>query len=199
VRELRHEMGAPVEAIFDFTTGDCCWSVPVGEGLSVAEGLAVRAGPGHSRAMSPALDLQADATRYIVLELTAPVATDERLSASMDFMVEGSDELHSRPFAAAAGQAGLYNIDMARSPAWQGKVTTLMVTLGEPGEYVLHSLRASPEPAAGALDGPATGLEYQTEGWRREYRLPHSPTRIDVAKQAPPETRPVASDWTVAM
>ena len=199
VRVLRHERGAPVEADFDFTTGDCGWSVPVGEGEARAEGLVVRATSVDSRAMSPALDLQADAARYIVLELTAPEATDERLSASVDFLVEGSEELQSRPFAAAAGQRGLCNIDMGRSPAWEGRVTTLMITLGEPGEYVLHSLRASLEPAAGALDGPATGLEYQTEGWRREYRLPHSPARIDVATEAPPGTRPVGSDYTVAM
>ncbi len=35
--------------------------------------------------------------------------------------------------------------------------------------------------------------------WRREYRLPVSPKRIDVAKEKPPVTKPVASDYTVAM
>ena len=35
--------------------------------------------------------------------------------------------------------------------------------------------------------------------WRREYRLPVAPRRIDVASEAPPVTKPVASDYTVAM
>ena len=35
--------------------------------------------------------------------------------------------------------------------------------------------------------------------WRREYRLPVAPRRIDVANEAPPRTKPVESDYTVAM
>ncbi|MHB8969125.1 MAG: glycoside hydrolase family 99-like domain-containing protein [Pirellulaceae bacterium] len=35
--------------------------------------------------------------------------------------------------------------------------------------------------------------------WRREYRVPVAPRRIDVAKEAPPSTTPVTSDYTVAM
>ena len=35
--------------------------------------------------------------------------------------------------------------------------------------------------------------------WRREYRLPIAPQRIDVATQLPPATNPVATDYTVAM
>ena len=199
VRILRYERGTPVAADFDFTSGDRDWSVPVGEGEAGDEGLVVRATSAVSRAMSPALDLRAEEARYVVLEMTAPDWVGDRLPASIDFMVDGSEEVHSRPFAAAVGQRGLYNIDMRRSPAWRGRVTTLMVGFSETGQYVLHSLRASAQPDSAKIHGPATGLEYQTDGWRREYRLRHSPPRIDVTNEGPPETRPVRSDYTVAM
>jgi hypothetical protein len=58
---------------------------------------------------------------------------------------------------------------------------------GGPGVYRIASLRV--------LRGPDT----LPTVWRREYRLPISPKRIDVAKEKPPATKAVASDYTVAM
>lgn len=58
---------------------------------------------------------------------------------------------------------------------------------GGPGVYRIASLRV--------LRGP----EAVPPVWRREWRLPVSPKRIDVAKEKPPATKAVASDYTVAM
>lgn len=58
---------------------------------------------------------------------------------------------------------------------------------GAPGVYRIASIRV--------LRGPDTVPPV----WRSEYRLPVAPPRIDVAKEAPPATRPVPSDYTVAM
>ncbi len=58
---------------------------------------------------------------------------------------------------------------------------------GAPGVYRLKAIRV------------LRGSEQLPVIWRREYRVPVAPRRIDVASDAPPATRPVASDYTVAM
>ena len=58
---------------------------------------------------------------------------------------------------------------------------------GAPGVYRIASIRVVRGPAG----FPAV--------WRREYRLPVAPPRIDVATAAPSEAHPVSSDYTVAM
>ncbi len=60
---------------------------------------------------------------------------------------------------------------------------------GKPGTYRVDSIRVM-RPAHRSL--PAYP-------WRSEQRLPIAPPRIDVAKQTPPETKPIGSDYTVAM
>ncbi len=60
---------------------------------------------------------------------------------------------------------------------------------GGPGTYRLETIRVV-RPAPGSQ--PAYP-------WRSEQRLPIAPPRIDIAKQSPPPTNPVASDFTVAM
>lgn len=68
-------------------------------------------------------------------------------------------------------------------------ITGLRFDLPEhgPGTYRIASIRVLRGPAA----VPPT--------WRREYRLPVAPRRIDVAKETPPATNAVTSDYTVAM
>ena len=56
-----------------------------------------------------------------------------------------------------------------------------------PGVYRIASIRV------------LRGSDVLSPVWRREYRVPVAPRRIDVAKAAPPATNPVASDYTVAM
>jgi hypothetical protein len=58
---------------------------------------------------------------------------------------------------------------------------------GMPGVYRVASIRI----VRGSASIPLV--------WRGEYRLPISPKRIDVATTAPPTTKPVSSDYTVAM
>lgn len=58
---------------------------------------------------------------------------------------------------------------------------------GSPGVYRIRWI--------GVLRGP----EDVPRVWRSEYRVPVATRRIDVAKQIPPATRPVPTDYTVAM
>lgn len=58
---------------------------------------------------------------------------------------------------------------------------------GAPGVYRVAAIRV------------LRGSDAVPPVWRREYRLPVAPQRIDVATQLPPATTPVASDYTVAM
>ncbi|MCX6360187.1 MAG: glycoside hydrolase family 99-like domain-containing protein [Armatimonadetes bacterium] len=60
---------------------------------------------------------------------------------------------------------------------------------GGPGTYRVESIRIL-RPAPGAS---------RTVPWRAEQRVPLALPRIDIARQAPPATRPIASDYTVAM
>jgi hypothetical protein len=60
---------------------------------------------------------------------------------------------------------------------------------GGPGVYRIESIRVV-RPAPGSL--PA-------QPWRSERRVPIAPPRIDIAAQSPPPTKPVSSDYTVAM
>ena len=60
---------------------------------------------------------------------------------------------------------------------------------GAPGTYRVERIRV--------IRPPASALPAQP--WRTEQRLPLSAKRIDVATDAPPETKPVPSDYTVAM
>jgi len=78
---------------------------------------------------------------------------------------------------------------------------------GTPGTYEVASvriLRLGPGGIAASLPSssttaPATGFEFQTHPRRSEYRLVSAPPRIDIAAQTPPPTRPVPSDFTIAM
>jgi hypothetical protein len=80
---------------------------------------------------------------------------------------------------------------VAARPFWKTdrNITGLRFDLpeGAPGVYRIATIRV--------LRGP----DVQPPMWRREYRVPVAKRRIDVANEAPPATRPVASDYTVAM
>jgi hypothetical protein len=58
---------------------------------------------------------------------------------------------------------------------------------GAPGVYRIAAIRV------------LRGSDAMPPVWRREFRLPVAPQRIDVAGQLPPATTPVATDYTVAM
>jgi hypothetical protein len=152
--------------------------------------------------MSPTLQLAADTHPWLELEVTAPAAAGhpEHVPGSVGFLTEDS-EVHVLPVRFACGVRGRYYVRMAQSPEWHGAISALFVsvTSGAPLELTLHTVRAVSEPGGGDLTGPATGYEYQTQPWRSEGRLPVAARRIDVATEAPPETRPMASDYTVAM
>ncbi|MBM3496619.1 MAG: hypothetical protein FJX72_20210, partial [Armatimonadetes bacterium] len=60
---------------------------------------------------------------------------------------------------------------------------------GLAGTYRIETIRV--------LRPPEGAVPSQT--WRAEQRVAIAPPRIDIAKQAPPATKPVASDYTVAM
>ncbi len=76
-------------------------------------------------------------------------------------------------------------------PFWKTdkRVTGLRFDLpeGAPGVYHIVTIRV----LRGSADLSAV--------WRRDFRLPVAPRLIDVAREAPPATKPVASDYTVAM
>ena len=203
VRIVRFAEGERVAADFDFSTGDHGW-VTLDEGAKTTpEGLRTTFATGDQRLISPALALDATSSPYIVVDVTAPAAPESggRLPAVLEFATGDGEGFQAAPFWVAAGRRGLYNVRMARMPGWKGEVSMLLLGLarGAPGEVVLHALRAGAEPAGLDLQAAASGLEFQTKPWRQEFRLAAAPTRIDVATQAPPETRPVASDYTVAM
>lgn len=76
-------------------------------------------------------------------------------------------------------------------PFWntQNQIIRLRFDLpeGAPGVYRIGSIRIVRGPAAPA------------QVWRREYRLPVAPLRIDVATTAAPTSHPIGSDYTVAV
>ena len=203
IRIVRYPRGEPVECDFDFTEGPKGWVSPHGTATSVAEGLQVVLPTSGSRIMSPQLDLDATANAYLFVDLTAPAegSLAGTHPAVIEFIAAGSDKLHSVSFRAAAGQRGRYHVHMSQSPGWRGQISAVLLGLGtgRNTQITLHGLRAAARPEGGVLDDPATGLEFQTRPWRNELRLAAPPPRIDVATQAPPPTRPVESDYTVAM
>jgi hypothetical protein len=80
-------------------------------------------------------------------------------------------------------------------PFWQGckRIIGLRfdVPEGTPGRFEVASVRI--------LRLTPGELGYLSRPWRGEFRLPAAAPRIDVATQAPPQTRLVPSDYTVAM
>ena len=220
VRIVPGASGKPAKASFDFADAGRAsgrdpaardatlgWSIDPPGSLRLSEdGLHGVFSAPSARLASPLLDLDADRGAYLVLDMTAP------RDASIGPVAEGVIELAAREargtfgraFHMRAGSRGRYAI---RLPAWKGKVAAIFIGLSSPGreELILHALEAAPGPSsvssgdAASLESPATGLEFQATPIALDGRLPVSPARIDVASSAPPETRPVASDYTVAM
>jgi len=212
VRVLRFGEGEPVAARFDFAAGgegagsaagDRGWTAPAGDVAAVEEGLRVTLPTAEARVMSPPLTLDAEGSPYVVLEATAPAspAWDGRVPAALEFTAGQTGKVYSRPFWLAAGRRGTYNLRMAGVPGWEGPVGRLLLRLthGLPSELTLHAVRAAGGPESPDLAAGATGLEFQTGQWRREWRLPSAPRRTDLTAERPPETHPVESDYTVAM
>jgi hypothetical protein len=203
VRILRFARGEPVAADFDFTTGDHGWSSPAGECAATDGGLRFSLPDSNARLVSPALKLDAGADAWIELDFSAPRVEGFRdfVPAELAFIAEASPDVHAVPIRVATERRSRYFVHLAHLPEWAGNINTLLlrVTAGMPVELTLHSLRAIARPEQGAVAGPATGYEFRTQPWHSEYRLPVAPTRIDVATQAPPETHPVSSRYTVAM
>lgn len=200
VRILRYHQGDPTPAEFDFARGAAGWIAPEGTVEERPDGIRVSLPSTDARLVSPPLRLDADACPWLTLDVTGPVG-ERSASASLEFRAEDGSEYHHVPFRVPGGRRGLVNLDLRGAVGWTGPIAALAVGLAEeaPAELTLHGLWAGAAPRGGGLDGPATGLEFQTAPWRAEYRLPVAPRRIDVAKEAPPETRPVDSDYTVAM
>ena len=200
---LRYPQGEPVPASFDFSTGDHGWITPEGAEESTPDGLHVHLPTIGARCVSPPLVLDASASPYLVLDMTGPddPGFAGRFPCAIGFQTAETTEPVSHAFWIAAGTRGIYNVRMAGDPAWKGQVSvlTIQITDGAPADLVLHSVRAAAEPAGEGPEAPATGLEFQTEPWRDGFRLPVALPRIDVAKEAPPETHAVESDYTVAM
>ena len=203
IRVLRFPRGEAAAADFDFATGDRGWASPLGECSATDDGLRFSLPNPDARLISPALKLDAGAGPWIELDLSTPRVDgfSEYLPAELAFITDASPELHAIPFRIATERRSRYLVRMAQLPGWEGNINTLLVRVagGTPVELTLHALRALSRPEEGALAGPATGYEFQTRPWRSEYRLPVAPPRIDVATQAPPETHPVSSNYTIAM
>jgi hypothetical protein len=205
IRILGTTSGKPVPADFDFAKGTQDWWLQPTGALAVTRG-GVRAALSATgtQIVSPIVDLDPAATPWVSLDVTTPAALvpDGRIPATLVLSPEGRAKPVIVPVYLAAGRRGSYSVRIDRLPGLKGHVQSISlgIAAGVTGDLVLHSLRAAKEPApVSDLNAPATGLEMQTQAWRREYRLAVAPQRIDVATQAPPETKPVSSDYTVAM
>lgn len=203
IRVLRMADETPVPADFDFAGDERGWSVTGGTVAPNEEGLKAHLSGDSARLVSPRLALRGEEAPWLVLDLTAPPSdgTGQVWPAVLEWLTPEAKALRSTPFRVAPGRRQIVNLQLSRQPDWKGEVVALMlgVITGGPCDLVLHSLRVADTPGGAAGAGRATGLEFQTTGWRQEYRLPHAPVRIDVATTAPPETRPVPSDYTVSM
>lgn len=204
IRIVRAGLDQPVSGDFDFSAGtDLGWSTTSGAAESAEGGLRAHLAGPNARVVSPPLSLDASKAPWLQLDITAPPATDAaRLRAILEWAAPGSRGLRGLPFWVVPGRRQTLDLKLAGLPDWTGPVPLVMLGLlgGTPGDLTLHSLRFRQSPGGGGgLDGPATGLEFQTEGWRTEARVAASLSRIDVATSAPPETHPVPSDYTVSM
>ncbi|HSV74020.1 MAG TPA: glycoside hydrolase family 99-like domain-containing protein [Chthonomonadales bacterium] len=199
IRILRAPPGAPVRPEFDFASGAAGWTGDDGmPAVAGRAGLALRGDGGPVQ--SPALDLPPERPRYVVIDATAP--TSARRSAPV-ILSMGLRDATGRETARVAVQlrpSARSTVSVAL-PQHGAAPATLSLYAGNAGQAVLtvHALRLAMEPAPGDGARTPTGLELQTQPWSREYRLPIAPQRIDVAREAPPATRPVGSDYTVAM
>jgi len=198
IRVLRVPPAAPVKPAFDFSSGPAGWTGDDGLPAAVRGGLLLRSSAGPVQ--SPPLLLAGVQPRYVVMDATAPASV--RRSAPVVVMVtlqsEDGRALHT--LSAEIRPSGRSKVSVAL-PGGIGAPGSLELAVADTGAkpVVVHALRLSSDPEPVALDSAPTGYEWQTQPWSREYRVPVAQRRIDVAREAPTETRPVASDYTVAM
>ena len=140
--------------------------------------------------MSPKLDFQPQSGDVLEVRMAASRAGEIQWFWRTDTNGRFSGLSQEKSRFATAEESKDFRAVLAR-PFWKTDkhIIGLRFDLpeGTPGVYRIAAIRV------------LRGSDSLPPVWRREFRLPVAPRRIDVASEAPPATRPVASDYTVAM
>lgn len=212
--------GAPAAAI---PSPDAFSVDPPGASISSPEGVEVVFPDREVRFASPPLALDADARKFLAIEasvLDPPAGTVETV---LEFAAQDRPGAWRRGFRLRGGARARCVLSLEGDPAWRGTIAAVLIGLRSPGSarIAFRSVEALERGAAfreargedaraddargeeprgeEALLAPATGFEFQTLRLSDDLRRVVSEPRIDIAKEAPPPARAVASDYTVAM
>lgn len=170
------------------------------------------------RFASPRIAIDADARKFLAIEAEVLDPTAGTVEAALEFAAWDGPGVGRRGFRLRGGARARCVLSLEGDPAWRGTISAVLIGLRSPARARIafrsiealdrsRAFREARGEDARALDArgeeallaPATGLEFQTlrlsEGLRRAVSEP----RIDIAKDAPPPARAVASDYTVAM